>query len=224
MEVVRDVQINNQEVLEVLNDFKDFIVERYASGDIQKTLHLSSKEHTKDRWLTDDYLHRIIDRGEAHDGYPESMRSYTGMMPSAADNGIDVVALKEYREKTLEVNKKLMTLLSTKNNTLYTVYPPGGWISWHNNANASGYNVIFSWSENGDGWFDYWDLDKKERVRIQDHAGWQCKMTYFGSYRNPDRLCYHAASTECLRISLAYVFADGQDIWKDIIEDIENPI
>jgi hypothetical protein len=135
---------------------------------------------------------------------------------------IDLIS--EYRTKGEELNFKLMTELSAKKNTLVTCYPPGGFISWHNNANASGYNLILSWSENGDGWFDYWDADKKERVRIPDHAGWQAKMTYFGSYKEPDYLCYHAASTNCLRLSIAYVWGPHETVWQEVIQDLEDPV
>lgn len=220
---MRDIKINNEVVLESLNVFKDFVLEKYQSGDLDNDLSLNSKDHTRDRWIADDYLERIIARGREHEGFPESMRSYSGMMPDNNFQG-DAKKVQEYRKKAQDLNNALMMELSAKKNTLVTLYPPGGWISWHNNANAAGYNVIFSWSENGDGWFDYWDLKKKERVRVQDVPGWQCKMGYFGAYHQPDKLCYHAASTDCLRISVAYVFAEAEDIWEQIIEDIEDPL
>jgi len=221
---VRDVEINNEEVLKSLNKFKDFILAKRDSGEMDKDLQLNAKDHTRDRWLADDYMHRIIDRNRQHEGFPESMQSYHGLMPNSNSGYKD--SFKDYRDMSNRLNMEMMTELSARTNTLVTVYPPGGWISWHNNANAAGYNVIFSWSENGDGWFDYWDVDKKERVRIPDHSGWQCKMTYFGSYDEPDKLCYHAASTDCLRISVAYVWGrdEAHNLWEDIIEDIENPV
>ena len=222
---MRDIKINNEVVLESLNKFKDFVLEKYHSGDLDKDLELNAKDHTRDRWIADDYLERIIERGRAHEGYPESMRSYHGMMPSYHNSGgVDLTIAEQYREKANKMNQELMTELSAKRNTLVTLYPPGGWISWHNNANAPGYNVIFSWSETGDGWFDYWDIEKKERVRVPDVPGWQCKMGYFGAYHQPDKLCYHAASTDCLRISVAYVFEEAEDMWEQIIEDIEDPV
>ena len=221
-----DIEINNTVVLDALNNFKDYMYEKHKSGELKNDLHVNCKDHTRDRWLADDYMHRIMDRGRAHDGFPESMHSYHGMSPDGKgyDAPCGMKKLLEYRDVAIEMNNTLMSELTAKRNTLATVYPPGGWISWHNNANASGYNVIFSWSETGDGWFDYWDLDKKQRVRIPDKAGWQCKMTYFGSYDEPERLCYHSASTDCLRISVAYVFSSAEDIWKEVIRDISDPI
>lgn len=223
---MRDIKINNEVVIESLNKFKDFVLTKYQEGKLQNDLPLNSKGHTRDRWIADDYLERIIARGMEHEGFPESMHSYSGLMPGVEKDtgGKDLKIIQEYRDKAQELNNELMAELSAKKNTLVTLYPPGGWISWHNNANASGYNVIFSWSENGDGWFDYWDLEKKERVRVQDVPGWQCKMGYFGGYHQPDKLCYHAASTDCMRISVAYVFAEAEDIWEQIIEDIEDPL
>lgn len=218
---VRDVEINNKNVLKSLNEFKDFILDKRSKGLLDKELELNAKDHTRDRWLADDYMERIMARGRGHEGWPESMRSYHGLMPNSSGYR---ESYEDYRKASVKLNNDLMTELSAKRNTLITVYPPGGWISWHNNANASGYNVIFSWSENGDGWFDYWDLDRKERVRVPDHSGWQCKMTYFGTYDEPDKLCYHAASTDCLRISVAYIWGREEAMWEDIIEDIENPI
>jgi len=222
---MRDIKINNQEVLDILNDYKDWLIPKYYNGDIDRDLDLKCKEHIREDWISDDYLQSIIAKDRGHDGYPPSMRSYTGTMP---DSGREFK--KEsvpYRDKTLEMNTKLMQQLSARKNSLATLYPPGGWIAWHNNANVPGYNVLFSWSETGDGWFDYWDLEKKERVHMPDVKGWQCKMGYFGSYDEPERLCYHAASTECLRISVAYVFAapfqvSGEGIWQDVIDDIEE--
>ena len=217
---MRDIKINNKEVLDTLNWYSDWLVPKYNNGDMDRDLELSVLDHTRDRWIAEDYLQRQIAKGRGHDGFPESMRVYKGTMP---DTKIEITKTSlEYRDMGEELNKRLMTELSAKKNTLVTCYPPGGWISWHNNANASGYNVLFSWSETGDGWFDYWDLEKKERVRIPDVKGWQCKMGYFGSYDQPDRICWHAASTECLRISVAYVFAEAEGLHQDIIDDIEE--
>tara|TARA_B100001094_G_C18021009_1_gene715097 strand:+ start:73 stop:732 length:660 start_codon:yes stop_codon:yes gene_type:complete len=217
---MRDIKINNKEVLDTLNWYSDWLVPKYNSGQMKEDLPINCMDHTRDRWIADDYLQRQIAKGRKHEGFPESMRSFAGTMPNK--EGETSKSSVEYREKGQEVNQRLMTALSAKKNTLVTCYPPGGWISWHNNANASGYNVLFSWSETGDGWFDYWDLEKKERVRIPDVQGWQCKMGYFGGYDQPERVCWHAASTECLRISVAYVFAEAEGLHQDIIDDIEE--
>ena len=221
---MRDIKINNEEVQKTLDKLQKFISQQWENGELEKDLKLNCKDSCWKDWTSTEYMHRVIQMGRQHEGFPERMQSFHGLQPGKVDDGADVRMLQKYRDVAQETNVELMTELSAHRNTLVTVYPPGGFISWHNNANAAGYNVIFSWSENGDGWFDYWDLDKKERVRVQDVPGWQCKMGYFGGYHQQDRLCFHAAATNCLRISVAYVFQEAEDMWESIIEDIEDPV
>lgn len=223
---MRDIKIRNYEVLEILNEYKDYIEEGYMSGEMDKTFRINSSNAKREEWLSDEYMHKVMAMGREHDGYPPSMRSYHGTMPSNGERDlgpfIDSKKAFDYREKASQVNMNMMTVLSAKRNALCAVYPPGGFIAWHNNANASGYNILFTWSQEGNGWFDYYDIEKKERVRVPDVKGWQCKMGYFGSYDQPDRLCYHAASTDCLRITIAYVFSESEYIWEEVLEDIES--
>jgi len=227
MKEVHDIKLNNTVVIDALEEFRHFIQKKHQSGDLENHLHLNCKENRPENWLSDEYMHKTIDEGRGHKGYPDRLQSYADIMP---DNSLSkgtkeyLNHIVPYRDQSQKLNNTLMAELSAKKNTLVSVYPPGGFISWHNNANAAGYNLILSWSENGDGWFDYWDADKKERVRIPDHAGWQAKMTYFGSYDEPDDLCYHAASTDCLRISVAYVWGPHETVWKEVIEDLEDPV
>ena len=74
---------------------------------------------------------------------------------------------------------------------LSTLYPPDGFIGWHNNANAAAFNLIFTWSEKGDGWFKYIEPTSKEVITISDVQGWQLKAGYFGAYGSGD-VVYHA--------------------------------
>lgn len=218
-----NIKIKNSKVLGHLNTYSDFILNKYNSGELDK-LKISCPDHTRDRWLKDDYLERIIARGKEHDGYPESIRIFRGIMPDGNETDLNLEELLEYRQVTQELNSALMSELSAKKNTLASTYPPGGWISWHNNANAKGYNILFTWSETGDGWFEYWDTKENKKIRIPDVKGWQCKMGYFGGYDNPDKLVYHAASTECLRITVAYVFAESNEFWQYVVEDIQEEV
>jgi len=226
MTIMRKIQLNNKEVLESLNKYSSLIQESYHNGNMDKAFMLNSDRHTRDRWIADDYRDRIIQRFDQHEGYPESMRCYHGTAPSNGSDKMDRFKDSKVaypiREAAVELNSEMMTSLSAKRNALCATYPPGGWISWHNNANASGYNILFTWSENGNGWFRYYDLEKKENVTIYDKPGWQCKMGYFGPYDNPDSLCYHCASTEDLRITVAYMFIEADNFWEEVVYDIEN--
>ena len=222
---MRDIPINNMEVLQALNEYKDFIM----NNNIDKNLVLMCKEQRgqADYYTGEEYRKEIMSKGEAHQGYPEFMHSYSGLMPSKDghfEDNLKKTTAQKFTDASSALNSRLMQVLSAKLNTLNTVYPPGGFISWHNNANACGYNILFSWSETGDGWFKYWDINEEREITIHDVQGWQCKMGYFGPYYKPDTLCYHTASTNCWRISVAYIFAEEDSFWKEVIEDIENPI
>ena len=123
---MRDIKLNNQDVLDALNDYKDWLYPKWLSGDMDRDLKINCKEHTRDRWLKDDYLQRQIAKGTKHEGFPESMRVYAGTMP----------------DTKVEIHK--------------------------------------------------------------------------------ERVCWHAASTDCLRMSVAYVFAEAESLHQDIIDDIEE--
>ena len=95
-------------------------------------------------------------------------------------------------------------------------------------ANASAYNIIFSWSETGDGCFRYVDGHTGNEVVMQDVKGWQCKAGYFGAYGEPwyNRV-YHAAETDCWRITVSYMFDRSQmsmGLQDEIVEEIMSEI
>lgn len=217
---VRDINIRNSEFLEILNEYKDVLLKREPGDDtplIAKEMTVNHKDDTPDDWLSDEYMHEIINMGSGHDGFPKVLKGFAGLKHEGGDMRGKVI-----KDASRTLNTKLMEFMSARNNALNACYPPGGFISWHNNANAKGYNIIITYSENGNGWFDYWDLEKQERVRIQDVPGWQAKMTYFGPYDDPDKLCYHAAYTDDYRITVAFVFDEADEFWEEVIEDLET--
>ena len=218
---VRDIDIQNSEFLDILNEYKDVLMRRDSPDQdplIKKEMPISHSDEEPERWLSDQYLKEIMDAGEKHEGFPKVLKGFTGLKHEGNNTQGKVI-----KDASRVLNSKMLEFLSARNNALNACYPPGGFISWHNNANAPGFNIICSWSETGEGWFDYWDLDKKERVRVQDKPGWQAKMTYFGPYWKPDDLVYHAAYTDCYRITVAFVFAEADQFWEEVIEDIETP-
>ena len=221
---VRDINIQNSEFLDILNEYKDVLLKREPGDDtplIAKEVPVQHKDETDpEKWVGDEYMHEIINMGRGHDGFPKVLKGFSGLKHEDERN----LKGKVIKDASHKLNSKLIEFLSCRNNALNACYPPGGFISWHNNANAKGYNIIITYSETGDGWFDYWDTEKKERVRIQDKPGWQAKMTYFVPYNAyPDQICYHSAYTDCYRITVAFVFAEADEFWEDVIEDLETP-
>ena len=218
---VRDIDLQNQDFIDILNEYKDVLLHRENPDDpplIAKEIPIRHKNDKAEDWISDEYMHNVIGMGREHDGFPRVLKGFSGLKHED-----DSTHGKIIKDASRVLNTKLIEFLSCKNNALNACYPPGGFISWHNNANAPGYNIIITYSETGDGWFDYWDIEKKERIRVQDKPGWQAKMTYFGPYDSPDKLCYHAAYTDCYRITVAFVFAEADNFWQEVIEDLENP-
>ena len=41
-------------------------------------------------------------------------------------------------------------------------------MGWHTNYDANAYQVLFTWSETGEGFFEYYDKQKDEIVKIED--------------------------------------------------------
>ena len=223
MTPVRDIKLKNSEFLDIMNEYKDVLLERDEDGKtlIEREIPVHAANETNpDDWLSDKYLKDLIAQGRAHNGFPVVLKGHSGLKHT--DGYHPQHRGKKCRDASAILNQKLIQFLSCRNVALNACYPPGGFISWHNNANAKGYNIIITYSETGEGWFDYWDLDKQERVRIPDIKGWQAKMTYFGSYDEPDKVCYHAAYSDCYRITTAFVFAEADEFWEEVIEDLET--
>lgn len=105
-------------------------------------------------------------------------------------------------------------------NALATVYPKNGYMEWHTNADVPGYNVLFTWSENGQGFFRYKDPITDEIITMQDRPGWTCKTGYFGNRLEVDKIFWHCCATDELRITIAWVFPslEAADHFKEKIQ------
>ena len=120
-----------------------------------------------------------------------------------------------------KLDDDLITFLGARNNALKMYYPPQGFIGWHNNGNAPGYNIIMSYSKTGDGAFYSYDLKTKEIVEYKDNPGWNIRVGYFGPFEEPDNIYWHAARTDCDRVTLSYIIYD-KNIWDNMITEIET--
>lgn len=214
-----DIPINNPEILQSLNKFLWFYDER--NKEISKCrLWCNSKE--REHYTGDKHRDSIMSRGSIHNGFPENGNYYS--FKTDHKNSSKALTTKVIENYTT-FNEELQVKLCTRGNGLCAMYPPKGFISWHNNANASAYNLIFTWSETGDGYFKYIDGYTGKEITIQDRKGWQCKAGYFGAYdEEPEKLLYHSASTDCWRITVAYLFNRKEisiGLQEDVIEEIK---
>ena len=214
---MKNVPIKNKDTLDLLSEFEWFVDENVCNSIVKDEKSWNVLRYD---FCSDDYLRAILNQGKKHSGFPAKVKGY----------GFNGVSL-EFKDPESEIAKKIIdrynetivefsTSLMLRHNALFTVYPPGGFISWHNNANASAYNFIFTWSENGDGYWQHYDYEKKKIIKIPDKKGWNCKAGYFGSYNEPkNNLVYHMASTDCWRMTVAFVL-DRSDMSKGIQEQI----
>ena len=201
---MRDIPINNPYVKEALNNFLWY----YENKDlVMKTIKRIGNTKSRKHFTSKKYLDNLVFMGRDHNGYPEDMCSYELKADKLESNIKDNTHAAELIKRYSDYNTELCSILCTKNNALTTMYPPNGFIGWHNNANASAYNLIFSWSETGEGLFQYIDGETGEIIIMKDRKGWNCKAGYFGSYNEHEsKLVYHSAETDCWRMTVSYMF------------------
>lgn len=227
--IMQDIPVRNEELLNILNEYRDFLMNDVES--FQRDMHLQCRESANNRswWVGEAHLKEIMNQETRHEGFPDTILGYEC---SVHREGHEFFSREAHpirrKERTLELaqtSRRIMEWLNVRHNALTAFYPPGGFISWHNNANAAAYNLIFTWSETGDGCFKYVDPITKEIVVMKDHEGWQCKATYFGHYNEPERLFYHAAETDCWRITVSFTFDTSEAsslLREDLLEEIAS--
>lgn len=221
-----EVVIRNKELLAQLDSFIDdyLAIEGYDSVNNRK---FSSQTALDDPeyFCSEEYLNHMLSIGDKHTGFPEEHMAHP--ISAAVDN--DPTKFTGFRDK---VKHEFARELGAHTSALLNYYPPGGFVGWHTNWNANAYQILFTWSRTGDGYFKYRDPQTKEIVTIQDKPGWQCRHYYFGRDDEPDHHCWHAAYAGQERITLAYKFVnkhkgDPQDamaiVMRDqLIEEIET--
>lgn len=208
------IDINNEEVLDMLNQYSDW----FFSTDMNVLTDISHNEGRHkgmnlEEACGEEYLKEIVEKDGQHIGYPERTISVD---IASCDN-----VPSEHKEKRLEISKNLCSYLGARNQAVNVFYPEGGYMGWHNNWNASGYNILLSYSPTGNGFFRYMDPITKEIVTMEDKPGWTCKVGYYGRGREPDKVYYHCAGSYEPRITLGFVIPH-LEMWRDMIEDISN--
>lgn len=208
---MRTLEVKDSYVLSKLDLIEDRLLNLNHSDLEIDFKHKQNNLELKDEKLSENYLHDIINRGRMHDGHPEFQPAYESKsLGDKIDSGI--------HQYTID----LVEYMFSQRKCLGVLYPPKSYCSWHNNANAAGYGLMFSWSATGEGDFRYWDLDKKEVVVIPDKKGWNVKTFYFGNYVYPEKLIYHASSNNCLRYSMGFNFLEEEKTWEDTNKMLEN--
>ena len=208
------VDIKNEEVLAIITEYSDW----FFNQDLTDLDEISKHEgrhqgYTLETGCGLDHLEEIVSKDGQHIGYPEKTIS----VDIASEDRVS----SEHKKKCRDMATTLCSYLGARNQAVNVYYPAGGFMGWHNNWNASGYNIILSHSKEGNGFFRYRDPITKEIVNMKDSPGWTCKVGYFGKGREPDKVVYHCAGSHEPRLTLGFVIPH-LEMWQDMIADISD--
>lgn len=217
---MQGIQIKNPELIEVLEEATWFMKNKEL---LNTHLHRNGGVFTDgEKFVSEEFKWKVINEGRAHDGFPECASGF-----NIKPDQIKYISFNEDIANNYDnVNSQLMIFFGTRHNALFHIYPPGGFLSWHNNANASAYNLIFTYNPTGNGYFAYHDWEKNETVKVIDPKGWSCKYGYFGNYNEPrEKLVYHCAYSPEWRMTISYIYDHrdsevGKEFQKQVIEEI----
>lgn len=174
--------------------------------ELMPDLHPTSKE----------YLERAFTLPLREFGFPRRQKGF-GMAESTCP--------PQYYEVTQTVRKmsgRIGEFLGTPIQALIMSYPDNGWMGWHHNGNAHGYNILLSYSQDGDGVFKFYDYEKQEISFLQDNPGWNARVGYFPDQRKePKRVYWHSVDTAKQRVTLAWVL-NHKSMWLSMINEITN--
>jgi len=215
---MRDVPLKNmrlEQLLLRLTDavFKDEVLEQLvARADKPRDCRQIPDLHG----MSDEYFFKAKDEFELKDfAFPSTSHGVGTGDLDRRDSGY-------FFDVSNKLVGKIRDYIGAPFNALVMLYPENGFIGWHHNGNAPGYNILFSYSQDGDGDFRYWDREKEEIVMIEDRPGWNVKCGYYPCQRKePDRVYWHAAQTKKARLSVAFII-DNRDMWMNMIEHISK--
>lgn len=165
---------------------------------------------------SDEYLRKAFTLKLSDYGYPRSLKG-TGLvdMQHLAPND-------KYVQLIPKAMNRIGRFLGTPNQALTMYYPEDGYIGWHHNGNASGYNILITYSIDGDGGFSFWDYDTKSIQTMPDKIGWSVKVGYYPDERkNPEKVYWHMAKTKKERVTIAWVL-NQKEMWKNMIDEISQ--
>ena len=223
----------NDELSGYLNEFKDWVFSEKTQSSLKTKIEWPKNKYFSEgrpEYATSRELLMSID-ADAHVGFPLDLYgidlNYDTMKKMTVK--ADPQFYEEIRQVNESVDDKLRNFLGARYASLKAYYPKQGYIDWHTNWNAAGYNIIFTYSKSGDGYWRHIDPEKSKThkpdpeklVHIADQPGWHCKVGYYGTKAETDKLVWHCAYTNEPRLTMGYVIYD-HGIWQSMVEEIEG--
>ena len=200
---MQTIEIKNIELKNLLNDYSEWFENLDKSS-----IKVRGEKDIDEYYTSEEYLSSIDKK--IHEGFPEKTHGIDLVFCDSIDDNI--------RKRIRQVDMDFNSVLGSERCAVKMYYPEGGYMGWHNNHNASGYNILFSYTKSGKGFFRY---KTDELVTMNDSPGWTAKVGYYGNNDEPDKLFWHCARAYEDRLTLGFVIPN-KNFWEMMIEDIES--
>jgi len=171
-------------------------------------------------------------RSNASNGFPNK-EVFFSLNCLEGVKGLDFCS--NIRKKVSDISYKF---LGGNSMALCAFYPPGGYIPWHHNGNAPGYNILLHFRLGGNGSFFTWDDGKIVEYKDKPN-GWVCRAgrfldTIFDNFSGKHAggpgqptphvgvmgASWHSARTFDWRFTLSTI-TNSRELWLDIIDELE---
>lgn len=215
----------NTELRRLLDSYRHIFLEIY-----NKDPQWVSGPFGDDKGLSKEYLDKVMKdpmfMGDPEYRYLANAKNWLSLVEATnIDNDISELA-----KQLVKADTELFSYMNEDDKWHFAArhyYPPGGHMSWHDNRMADGYNIMFTWSEKGDGDFRYWDTKTEEIVVLDDTPGWSTKVGYYGpckelddgSFKLTDDSFFHCFSNNDDRFTFAFYTRDKTS-WEKAVEKI----
>lgn len=94
-------------------------------------------------------------------------------------------------------------------------YVPKGFDRWHSDSDVTGYAILFSYSEEGNGYFKYKIPNSSEIVTVVDEPGWMIRGMYYGN--TADSELWHCVASEGFRVTFILTFT-SEDKYNNAVD------
>jgi len=219
------------EILKLLDEWKTFV----WGLDMSQLMKRKGKFFRENRSLYATSIECLNTmEHDTHDGFPPDSHGYDFNQIATWVKHDDLNKYsgehaKAIQDKSQWLDNELGSLLGIRFCALKMYYPKDGYIAWHNNWNVPGYNVLFTYTETGNGFWRHINPEgskgkinkplEKNLVHIPDVPGWHMKTGYYGKKEEEDKIMWHSAYGGEPRMTLGYV-VHNEDLWKNMVEEI----
>lgn len=195
-----EIKLRNKDILRQLDSFVVGFYNQFKNqqqGGIPPRFHsddfdIDTMEHRCSKQVL---LEEYLPNYQEHEGYPVEHCA----LP------IGNLNMREWGPFWYEWKRDFTDTLGANQNTLLNYYWGHGMVGWHTNYPSAGYQIVLTWSETGEGSFNYYDPKEERVVEIPDKKGWQARWFYFGPKEGPvEHHCWHSMWTKCDRFTLCY--------------------